>query len=207
LLLHSCGIVHGDVKPGNVLVFNIQGSYRAKVADFSHSAFDKGASRQLLPGGTAKYAAPEWRDWMTFDDLKRTDMYSFGLVFASILIGHDVFTHADLVDLNSRKRNDTLLRDLRRQIPSLRDPNLDDEPLLYDILGFTVQKARENQDLGRVLERLQKGYVSRRHLSMYSNLPTKPRPFFLTLNLKYQRTPKPLSEAPFDHCSRPIRVS
>ncbi|RYO93293.1 hypothetical protein DL764_008012 [Monosporascus ibericus] len=45
--LHKCGIVHGDVKPQNVLIFN-KPTLHAKIADFSHSVFDTGGVRKLV---------------------------------------------------------------------------------------------------------------------------------------------------------------
>jgi serine/threonine protein kinase len=57
--LHQCGVVHGDLKPANILAF-LKPELHAKIADFSHSFLDTGRTRNLV-GGSYIYAAPEWR--------------------------------------------------------------------------------------------------------------------------------------------------
>jgi serine/threonine protein kinase len=149
--LHFYGVIHGDVKPQNVLVFEEKKSrYRAKVADFSHSMFDTGSDTQRhLPGGTPAYAAPEWKKPATAKLLRASDVYSYGLVFASIASTRDVVEaivreHSGgargLAYLDTLKTGpvDRLLSQLHDLIPSSRDPQLDVD-LVSDILRLTLQ--------------------------------------------------------------------
>ncbi|MDB6070292.1 MAG: prkC 34 [Verrucomicrobiales bacterium] len=84
---HQRGIVHGDIKPSNLLV-NQEGV--VKLADFglaqlidSTSASDPDA---FTPMGTPEYAAPElWQPGVTLDH--RADLYSLGCVFYEMLTG------------------------------------------------------------------------------------------------------------------------
>ncbi|KAI0535114.1 kinase-like domain-containing protein [Xylaria digitata] len=84
--LHQCGIVHGDINPKNVLLFPTTrleegvevGVYIAKLSDFSLAVLDNGR-RQYLPGGTHPYMAPESQDYLSFPELKLTDVFSPGL--------------------------------------------------------------------------------------------------------------------------------
>lgn len=73
------------MKPQNVLVFN-KPTLHAKIADFSHSLLDTGDIRRLY-GGTWIYAAPEWEKPAPTAQLLMTDTYSYGLVFAGLILG------------------------------------------------------------------------------------------------------------------------
>ena len=86
--LHDFGIVHGDLKLQNVLIFN-RPKLIAKLADFSHSLFDTGESKFLV-GGTERHAAPEWRSRIPTGDLLKTDIYSYGLLFCNLFVGFDI---------------------------------------------------------------------------------------------------------------------
>jgi serine/threonine protein kinase len=84
--LHDVGIVHGDVKTGNILVFaHPRRNIVAKLADFSDSAClaENGGTWAPL-GGTHSWRAPECYGDVEYD-LKKTDVYSFGLCALAIL--------------------------------------------------------------------------------------------------------------------------
>lgn len=152
--LHSCGIVHGDIKPANILISGSDGNYRAKLADFSH-AVDPPAETPdpiaHLPGGTRIYAAPESQDPAPVSRLKLTDIYSFGLVFACLMVGKEIFSKADLADVERQKRNGTLLQHLHRLILSISDASLSGLPALCDILKLTVQPLPDDRDFAKAI--------------------------------------------------------
>src|SRR6478752_840519 len=87
---HARGLVHRDVKPGNVLV---QPDGRAKVTDFGIAkAADSGDDELTRTGmvvGTARYLAPEQVDGRVVDE--RVDIYSLGLVLYEMLCGKAPF--------------------------------------------------------------------------------------------------------------------
>ncbi len=87
---HARGLVHRDVKPGNVLV---QPDGRVKVTDFGIAkAADSGGEELTRTGmvvGTARYLAPEQVDGRVVDE--RVDIYSLGLVLYEMLCGRAPF--------------------------------------------------------------------------------------------------------------------
>ena len=87
-ILHKCGVIHGDIKTENILMFE-SSRWIAKVADFSHSTLDTGEERKL-PGGTGRYAAPEWQQTLKTSAMFQTDIYSYGILFGSVMVGKDV---------------------------------------------------------------------------------------------------------------------
>jgi len=86
---HARGLVHRDIKPGNVLV---QPDGRVKVTDFG-IVKAAGTGDELTKSGTvvgtARYLAPEQVDGRDVDD--RADVYSLGLVLYEMLCGKAPF--------------------------------------------------------------------------------------------------------------------
>ncbi|KAM7216775.1 ankyrin [Rhypophila decipiens] len=105
--VHECGIVHGDVKAENVLVFDnntpfgpgdeyITRPQVARLADFSSTVFEQDFVNQpeVYYFGTETYLAPEiagrpacryMSDTRTFDLFKLADCYSFGLLLWEVI--------------------------------------------------------------------------------------------------------------------------
>ncbi len=101
--LHHSGIVHGDLKTDNVLVFNCAGERPqvAKLADFGASIFDVDFDDGLVAyRGTARYNAPEqarrsgfeaWRASQTMEAFLKADIYSMGLLVWEVMNNGDDF--------------------------------------------------------------------------------------------------------------------
>lgn len=76
-------IVHGDIKPQNILVYqNDDGSVTAKVTDFGYSCLGSTEHDIVKPPESAPWNAPEikFNEWFLLRDAKKTDVYSFGMV-------------------------------------------------------------------------------------------------------------------------------
>ncbi|MCC6531770.1 MAG: HDOD domain-containing protein [Burkholderiales bacterium] len=84
--VHANGLLHGDIKPANILI-GCNGIPR--VADFGISRRARAAAGEIALAGTVQYMAPEsLRDG--FADY-RSDVFSLGLVFHEMLTGTAVF--------------------------------------------------------------------------------------------------------------------
>ncbi|RMG12222.1 MAG: serine/threonine protein kinase [Deltaproteobacteria bacterium] len=92
-LVHARGLVHGDLKPANVLLrAGPHGLASPVLADFG-IARGVGDPGRLV--GTLAYMAPELRAGLDLD--ARADLYSLGVVLYEALAGHAPFDRSALV--------------------------------------------------------------------------------------------------------------
>ncbi|KAG8913549.1 hypothetical protein FRC02_005402, partial [Tulasnella sp. 418] len=96
--LHCLHIVHGDIKPENVLV---DSDGRACWCDFGISHFVEGAagrtgetSSSAFRGGTVPYLSPEQAtSEMDGRKTKMMDIWAFGCLMAKIISGEELYAH------------------------------------------------------------------------------------------------------------------
>lgn len=94
--LHTHGVIHGDLKPNNILVFKAPTGpgYTAKLADFGSAILRSETTFPCLPpSGTIIYRAPECAvesTRMGWVDLVKTDLFSLGVTLAFLLVGNHV---------------------------------------------------------------------------------------------------------------------
>lgn len=102
--LHERGILHRDIKPGNVIVASGAGSEPAGTAYLTDFGLGKDPNRDSGPltavgefVGTFQYAAPEQVLGQGLD--RRVDIYSLGCVLYECLTGQPPFTRERAVDV------------------------------------------------------------------------------------------------------------
>jgi len=99
---HERGIVHRDVKPGNIMVLH---DGRVKIMDFGiaryHEPTVKTQTGVLL--GSPQYMSPEQIVGMPFDH--RADIFSLGLVLYEMLTGVKPFAGEDIPELTFKVAN------------------------------------------------------------------------------------------------------
>jgi TPR repeat protein/tRNA A-37 threonylcarbamoyl transferase component Bud32 len=92
---HRAGMVHRDIKPGNIMVVRTpDGSPSARIIDFGLAAAAGGESRNFE--GTPLYASPEQLEQTPLD--ARSDIYSLGATLYFCLAGHPPYqgTYAEI---------------------------------------------------------------------------------------------------------------
>ena len=85
---HERGLVHRDVKPGNILIEDRGGSRHAFLTDFGltkHAAAESGMTKTGMFVGTLDYIAPEQLQGQAVD--ARTDVYSLACVLYQAVTG------------------------------------------------------------------------------------------------------------------------
>jgi CheY-like chemotaxis protein len=131
---HSAGLVHRDVKPGNVLVDNA----RSYLTDFGLTK--RIASRTALTAagrtvGTAAYLAPEQIRGQDVD--ARTDIYAFGCVLYECLTGDVPFV---------RDTDMAVLWAHLEQEPELPSKRVSDLPqAIDDVFAAALAKRKEER--------------------------------------------------------------
>ena len=119
-LTEFTGIVHGDVKPENILIFkNSEGRLIAKLADFGCSVLGTSRDQLVRLPKSEPWFAPEYhhRDFKLYM-ARRMDIYSFGMLCLWILSSND---NEILVLLDKWKREDKIRDEARRVTESLVD--------------------------------------------------------------------------------------
>lgn len=103
---HRAGLVHRDLKPGNVLLDSADGVVIPKVADFGLAkVLDEDESMSMTRSGVAmgtpQYMAPEQiRNAKDVD--QRADIWALGCILYQLVAGVRPFEHEDIIELYSR---------------------------------------------------------------------------------------------------------
>jgi serine/threonine-protein kinase len=129
---HRNGVIHRDIKPGNVLV---SPNGQVKVADFGIArALGAGAEENLTQAGsvmgTATYFSPEQAQGLGLDP--RSDLYSLGVVLYEMVTGRAPFTGDSPVAI--------AYKHVQEQPPRPRQVNPDVPADLEAIIGKLLAK-------------------------------------------------------------------
>ncbi|HWS58738.1 MAG TPA: serine/threonine-protein kinase [Actinotalea sp.] len=142
---HVGGVVHRDVKPGNILLAR---SGRVKITDFGISMATNQVpmTKSGMVMGTAQYLSPEQA--VGGPATGASDIYSLGIVAYEALVGHRPFTGPTAVDIAVAHVNTPV-----PPLPGTVDPQLAD--LVLRMLAKDPEKRpRSAASLARTLDAL-----------------------------------------------------
>lgn len=151
---HAAGVLHRDIKPGNVLV---DGYGTARLADFGQARLaDAEATRTGEAVTTPAYAAPEVLSGGT--GTPSSDVYSLGVTLAALMLGRSPFSHGSGEGVAA-----VMYRVLHDPLPDLRQHGVPDpmaavlaaatakdparRPLTADTLGHALQGVQQSLGL------------------------------------------------------------
>ncbi|MCA9692852.1 MAG: serine/threonine-protein kinase [Nannocystaceae bacterium] len=134
---HDQGIVHRDMKPGNVLLLNrTKGKEFCKVLDFgiakvtSQEVADRTLTQSGTVIGTPEYMSPE-QGWGNPVD-HRGDIYAVGVILYELLTGRVPFSGQSLMEILNRHMY---------EVPDVDQPEIPEE--VGKIILKAMQKDRE----------------------------------------------------------------
>ncbi len=118
---HTHGIIHRDVKPGNVLLERLpDGQLRPVLTDFGLAHQLEGDATQTGLGvmGTPAFMSPEQARGETRVLDRRTDVYSLGATLHAVLVGAPPFASENVLEIMMKVLEDEP-RPLREVLPGL----------------------------------------------------------------------------------------
>lgn len=142
---HQQGLIHRDVKPGNIMLEN--GVERVKITDFglARAADDAHLTVEGLAVGTPQYMSPEQAKALPVD--QRTDLFSLGVVLYEMCSGQAPFTADSSMAILRRicEEEPEAIRELNDEIPDWLEAAI--LRLLEKEPDHRIQTAQEVADI------------------------------------------------------------
>lgn len=142
--LHAADIAHGDINLANTLVFphpSNDGSWIAKVSNFTQSVFCLSSRRQTVYPGAALYSAPEVRGYgeIPSDQLVLCESFSYGLLAWEIIKDGENYFNPSWIQENSDTNEASRQEEYLRTLPA--------DGLLNHALSFLCSRYTNSSSL------------------------------------------------------------
>lgn len=171
-VLHGCGIVHGDLKSENVLLFFEVDRPVAKLADFGCSISNPQQTGRLS-GGSPPWNCPEWRDYLDAEALPLTDIYCLGLlIWRTALAQPNPFRHLpslmegdgdpaiDKIDALKSSSGNRFITEVRASLSVAPSHSHTETAMLSDAVNACLRHEPKERSLKDCLESLRKLVIS-----------------------------------------------
>ncbi|MCL1914305.1 MAG: protein kinase [Eubacteriaceae bacterium] len=145
--LHKARVVHGDLKPDNILIAKSEaGNLTTKITDFDDSYFEGDPPRPEYTVGTVNYYSPELAQYIIGEDESikkyvqcRSDVFAMGLIFHQYICGrmpeYDGYDYAyeAVLDGRSLLTDPSIAEGTRNLIDSMLLANFDKRPSIAEV--------------------------------------------------------------------------
>ncbi|MAT47848.1 MAG: hypothetical protein CMO35_10535, partial [Verrucomicrobiaceae bacterium] len=149
---HQKGLIHRDLKPGNILVGLSEGAPRAKVIDFgiAKATGPRLTEKTLFTAqgmlvGTPAYMSPEQAEMSGIDVDTRSDVYSLGILLYELLSGEPPFHPRRLLKAGYGEIQ-RIIREEEPQRPSTKSTTIEEGGKIARARQLNVTTLRKRLD-------------------------------------------------------------